>query len=341
MAARWKAKQGFVEQRENDKEELLRLKEIQEKAYSELERAKEECFSGEKMTGDAVAANATKVEEWNMTLTALDEVLTKEAEAVSGVFPLDLETRRNDIENLRRQFRKKHDAASTLNGFAGYTKKYLEQGGALSLVKQTILPDDGKPQLLTIARFGNVFGYGMNENGGLYLISQVGRIGDNRYCIDKMAAAPLQSVLLGLFPKWMEANKISGKVPTDVMQNDQTKMLVAGKKVSGYHKLYESLKAGGAVMIPLLLLPLWAVFIVVFKLFQFGFKRSIYARQYKKVSVFFDNNNIVQALAYIKTEKGVLARMIEFCLKNKDRGRGIAEKNMREMFIEEIPEMNR
>ncbi|HAJ80263.1 MAG TPA: hypothetical protein DCO75_10890, partial [Fibrobacteres bacterium] len=128
IAARWKAKQGFVEQRENDKEELLRLKEIQEKAYSELERVKEECFSGAKMAEDAVAANATKVEEWHTTLAALDEILTMEAEAVSGVFPLDLETRRNDIENLRRQFRKKQDAASTLNGFAGYAKKYLAIG---------------------------------------------------------------------------------------------------------------------------------------------------------------------------------------------------------------------
>ena len=341
IAQRWRGRQRSVEQREADKEELSRLKDLQERSYNELERAKEECLSKEKAIEDANTALAVKQDEWRIVAAALDEVLAKEAEAIVGAFPLDLEQRQNDLENLRRRYQKKQDAAATLDGFVAYMEKYIEIGNSLFIVRQKVLLENEKPVMLSVARFGNVFGYGMSENGTFYFIRQTGRMGAERYRIDKIDAAPLQTSLLRIFPSWIAAGKPSGPVPTDVMQNEQTKMLVAGKKITEYQKFYASIKAGGAVMVPLLFLPLWSMALIALKLFQFGTRRGRFAKQFKTTIAYLENNDSGKALSYVRSCKGVVARIFEVCLSRTNAQRSAVEKSVRELLIEEIPLLNR
>jgi|GEM_PF-38276 biopolymer transport protein ExbB/TolQ len=341
IARRWRDKQVSVERREADKEDLSRLKDAQEKAYNDLERVKEECLVKEKTAEDAGIALAAGRDEWRLTSSALDEVFVKEAEAISGAFPLDVEERQNELETVRRSYRKNQDAGAAVRDFAAYAEHFLTLGNSMGITRKTVLPDEGNRKMLTIARFGNVFGYGISDAGECYFIRQSGRLAADRYRIDKIDAAPLQALLVRSFPRWITSGSPSGMIPTDVMQNEQTKMLIAGKKITEYQKIYASFKAGGAVMIPLLLLPLWSLVLIILKLLQFGGKRSAYGRLYKKVTALLDKNDSGAALACATAGKGIVARMMETCLRNRTAPRAVIEKNMHEMFIEEIPQLSR
>ena len=340
MSGRWRSKQKYVEQREADKEELSRLKEVQERAYAELSRVREECLSKENGVREIVEAAAVKEEEHRQSGLSMDEILVKEAESIIEGFPLDIEERRNNLESLRRGYQKNQDAALAVDRFLEYKLKYLDLAARLSLIKRTVLADDGKPRLLTLARFGSAFAYGMSENGEFYFIRQSGRLGVDRFRIDKIESELLRESLVRYFPQWVASGSILGTIPTDVLQNEQTKMLASGKKITEYKKFITSIKAGGAVMVPLLFLPLWALILIVIKLVQFAGKRRALGKQYKKVAHYLDNNDQSGALAYARSCKGVGARIFETCLSRTDVDRGAMEKSIRELFIEELPRLS-
>ena len=337
IALRWKEKQRSVERREADKDELSALKEAQEKAYANSERLKEQRLVREKSLDDAFAGLAQRRDEWGAVEATMDELFGKEAETIPGSFPLDIDSRRADIEVLRRQFAKNRDAIGAFDGFVRYMEAYGQRGNVLSIAKQTVLPDEGNPRVLSIARFGNVFAYGMSETGECFFIRQSGRLGSDRFRIDKIEALPIASALRPSFLQWITAGAPGGAVPTDVMQNEQTKMLTAGKKVTEYQKLYASFKAGGAVMIPLLLLPLWALTLIALKLWQFGRKRGRFKRQCSTIVSFLDKKDYQGALEYAVKQRGVVARITRQCLETRGNDRAAAEKAVREILVEEIP----
>jgi biopolymer transport protein ExbB len=341
IAQRWRAKQQFVEQREADKEDLTRLKDLQERAFAEESRVKEESFSKEKMVEEELGSTSGKQEEWRGVASSLDEVLGKESQTITEGFPLDCENRRLDLETVRRRFQKRQDASAALNDLVEYKSKYLRMGSDLQIVKQTVLPNDGKPRLLSIARFGNVFAYGMAENGDVFFIRQSGKLGIDRYRIDKIEDPKVCGLLREEIPRWVSSGAITGVVPTDVLQNDQTKSLIAGRKVTKYQQFVASIKAGGAVMAPLLLLPVWALVLIILKIIQFGTRKSLYAKQYKKVIGFIEKKENSRALEYVQKSKGVMARIFEHCLSHPQASRGAIEKSIREILINEIPQLGR
>jgi len=341
IAQRWREKQRTVERREADKDELSAIKETQEKTYNDLERVREERLVREKTVEEAGSTLALKRDEWRALGAAIDDVFGKEADRIIGVFPPDVELRRNELETLRRQFGKKQDAVGAMDGYAQYAETNGQRGNVMTMVKQRVLPDEGKPQLLSIARFGTVFGYGLSEAGEVFFIRQSGRLGAERYRIDKIEFSPLLTALTPSFPQWIASGSPGGTVPTDVLQNEQTKMLVAGRKVTQYRKLYASFKAGGAVMIPLLLLPLWALALIALKMGQFGRKRGRYRRQCSAVASYIDKNDIQGALAYARRESGIVARIAESCLEHRGGERSVAEKSVRELLLSEIPYLSR
>jgi biopolymer transport protein ExbB len=341
IADRWRAKQRAVEQRESDKEELERLKESLEKTYAEIGSLKEECFSKERAAEEEMSAFEAKQGEWRSLSTALQEVFAREAKAIDETFPLDRETRRSDLESLRRSFQQRMDPAAGLDAFVEYAVHYLDLGAALTIVKQTVLADDGKPRLLTVARFGSVFGYGLSENGEMFIIRQSGRQGKGNYTVEKITAPALQTSLRALFPTWVASGSVTGMVPTDVLQNDQTSMLIEGKKIGRFRTFYHSVKAGGAVMVPLLLLPLWALVLVIFKLVQFGGRRRLYCRHYGEIVALLDADKPVQALDHAKKQNSAIGRIAKRCLIRTAADRPGLEKAVREIMVEEIPQFGR
>jgi biopolymer transport protein ExbB len=341
MTARWRDKQRFVEQREDDKQELDRLRESLEKAYSELSRMQEEILARSKALEDETNDANLRKEEWSLLSATLGDALKKEADLVIETFPLDREDRRMRLEALRNQWQSGNDAAKGLSGYLDYFEKNMRLGTAVGMQKQVVLPDEGDLRRLDIARFGNVFAYGMADSGSYYLINQTGRIGADRYAIQKVAVPDLKNYLARTMPEWVRQGAPQPPVRMDIMQNEQSRHLVAGKKSSYWTETVESLKAGGAVMIPLLLLPFWALSLILYKGFQIYGRRKLFSRQFKTFSALTSAGRFDEALGFAKTGKGMMARVFQEALERRGRDRHAAERAVRELIFHEIPVINR
>jgi biopolymer transport protein ExbB len=340
IAARYSFKQHTVEQREADKEEYERQREKQETALTNLSKIKEEALVKDQNLGEAKKTAKEKQDDWILVRNGLDEMMQKEADALVETFPTDLERRRGDLENVRRLYREKGDPISGWDEFLRYRLAAMAAGRTVTVTQAKLLPEDGAARMFSLARFGSVFAYCMDTARQVYMIRQTGRLGADRFAIESVLSPELREFLLASLPQWIQNNKVAGTVLCEVMQNEQARLLVAGKEKSSFEKFFHELKAGGWVMIPLLLLPFWALALALQKLLQFWTRRRKYVKQMEKAFALIDKGNSAQALSYAKSNKGLMARILEACLDSPNR-RDSAENTVRRLITQETPVLNR
>lgn len=338
---RWRYKQRYVEQRELDKEQMSRGRDLQERSFSELSRIKEEVFAKERLLEDEKKDVAAHKDDWEYVGATFDETLDKEAQALEDRIPLGLESRRKDLEKLRREFRNNKNVSTILPEFEKYHTKYLQKGGVVTLDRQVVMPDEGDPQEMRTVTFGNVFAYGLNDLGDPFIIRQTGKLGADRYAIEKVGAPALKTQLQKDIPEWDKNASITGDVVVDVMQNDNTGILVSGKKVNMSTKIITWLKAGGPVLFPLIILMAWAMVLVVLKLRQYSIKHKRNKDFYQNVAKLLDSKENDKAYEYAKSKKGVVAKVIRTCLEHSKWNRTSAEKAVREILIDEVPQLEK
>ncbi|MFP4522454.1 MAG: MotA/TolQ/ExbB proton channel family protein [Fibrobacterota bacterium] len=342
ISERWSKKQDYIKQRERDKEDLDRQREKQERAYSELARIKEEFLAKEKKLAEEKKALEEKEGSWKMVKSSLEDAFSKESENFKSVFPLELEKRKQDLEKIRREYRKNYYVADAWGLFADYKVKYYEKGSAIDIGKHTVLPSGyDEAQFITAARFGDVFAYGINSESEIFYIRQTGRLGAERYSIEKVVTPEIKEPLQASFPKWVEKQKVTGTVITDVLQNDQTKILLSGKKIGIFSKFKGFVKSGGPVMVPLLFLPLWALVLIIMKFLQFRKKHKSNVNIYNEVEKDLGEGNLGAAEQKVSKIDSVVARIVETCLKHSKWKREKAEEAVNEILVDELPLLNK
>jgi biopolymer transport protein ExbB len=340
IAARYTFKQHTVEQREADKEAYERLREKQERALLDLSKIKEEALVKEQNLGEVRKNAEEKKEEWTFVKNGFEEIMQKEADGLLETFPVDLERRRNDLEEVRRLFREQGDPINGWESFLSYRIDAMLAGRTVSIAQEKLLPDDGAARMFSLSRFGNVFAYCMDSSQQIYMIRQTGRLGADRYVIEPVRSEELSGFILETLPQWIQENRVTGPVMTEVMQNEQARLLVEGEKKTAFEKLRSHLKAGGWVMIPLLLLPFWILAIVIQKMVQFWTRQSRFTRQINAAMKHIDKKENGRALEYVKSQKGLMAKIIEACLESPENG-DTAENEVRKLMLNEMPILNR
>ena len=91
-------------------------------------------------------------------------------------------------------------------------------------------------------------------------------------------------------------------------------------------------------MVPLCLLPLWALLLMLIKLVQFAGKRSRNAGIYRKVEEYLNNSGREGALKFLeKKGKGAAVKIAQTCLKNGSGSRKGAEEAVKEVLMKEMP----
>ena len=340
IAGRWKAKQGHVARRETDKETLARLRETQQRAYMEQSRVKEECFAREKTIEDEKRKTAAAREDWKSVTLTVDEKLEKEAEKITGNFPLDVEQRRLMLEQVRSDETKK-GVVSRLDGHMAYIRHFIGKGSKITLTRERILPENGSPVDVQFARFGSVLGYGMNEQGKSWVVTQTGRLGEGRFAVNPVAAEELNRFLSSSYPRWIASRAVSGPVVADIIQNASSKNLISGKKVTREELIRAYFKKGGVVMYPLLALPIWALLIMLYKFLQLALVHRVSRRFSKKLIRLLDADDMEGAKKLIKKRWGTLGRVARTCLEHTERGREAAERAVKEILLKEVPGLNR
>jgi biopolymer transport protein ExbB len=341
VAARWRVRQDQVRQREADKEELSDIREKIERAYTELARLKEEGLAKADNIEDENKVVFSAKEEWKFIAVSIDDVLQKEADGLLESFPLDMEERKFDLENIRREFKRSGNSIASLQQFVEYKKGYIERGSTISFPKKTVLPNTGDPQELGMVRFGNVFVYGMNQAGEPYIFRQTGTLGADRYSIEKIGASALSEFVVSALPGWIERQQVSGPVMFDVLQNAQSKILIAGEKLDDKQKFLGWVKSGGPVMFPLFGLLVWALLLTLFKIIQIVLKSGADRTLSKNVMECLAKNDIEGAKTFAQKKRGVCARIVRTCLEHSRWNRVSAEKAVKEILVEELPQINK
>jgi biopolymer transport protein ExbB len=335
IAMRWRDRQRAVEQREIDKEELAVYTERQEKTFNALLAAKEEIFSFERRLETARKELDDKKQESRFITSTLNEMLDKEAQQLSGFFPLDIDSSRMRFELLRRDFAKKNNSVATIRALADYYVASLENGHSLELVKTTVLPDGEGALPMTVARFGTVFAYGMTEEGKVFTIGQSGREDADRYRIRRVDNPVLLQQITDEFTQWTATGRPQGNITVDIMQSDLSGEMITGKGETRYERAKKFFIAGGPVMIPLAILPLWALILILLKLAQFIGRRGFARRAFTGIAAIVDKSGIDEARVFTGKRRGYAARTAAACLDNKVTTRKGAESAVAEVLSRE------
>jgi biopolymer transport protein ExbB len=341
ISSRWRTRQRYVEQRELDKEEIVRYRDAQERLQSDVARSKEEVFVKERILEDERKQLAQKQDEWNLVYTTLAEVLQKEGDAVMDGFPLDREVRRRELELIRRDLIAPSAGARVLSKYIDFRVGFFRRGASIIISKESIIPDEGETVVMTVVRFGSVFGYGFVPGTGYYFIRQTGALGPDRYKIEKITAPLLEEAFNTVMPQWVAEGRVSGRVPVDVLQNNQTELLISGKKTTAKTALSEYMRKGGPVMIPLALILLWGVVLIIWKLILFGRKMTVNTSLSHTVMDYLSKNEPAKAHEYASKHRGVVAKIVQTCLEHSKWNRQSAEKAVREILVEEVPLLNK
>lgn len=341
ITERWRYKQRFVEQRELDKEALERLRQEQERAFAELGQTKEEVFARERLLEDTRKELDTRREEWEFVVGSFGEVFDKEAKALAGRDPLGMEARRKVLEELRRDFNMEKRPGSSLQALMGYHLDGFRSERVATIEKRTVMPDDGEVKEMTVVRIGSLFAYALSNDGEPYIMRQTGKLGVERYAIEKVGAPELATFIREAIPSWVEAGAFSSPVTVDVMQNANSRLLISGEKISPFTRAVLWFKEGGPVLIPLALLCVWALVLVLLKALQFRTKYKTISDYYETIVAHLKKGESEKALAFARTHKGVVAKVVVACLEHSRWTRGSAEKAVREILVEESPQLNK
>ena len=332
IAARWQERQRTVEQRESDKEEIARLAETQEKEMNAAVSAREEGYALERRVEEAQKNLDLKKQEDQYVRSVLNDLMEKEADRIGGFFPLDIDSATVQLESVRREFARKNNSINAIDRLAEYSVATLRNGTMVSVAPSVVLPDGGDPVPMSVARFGSVFAYGLAENGSSYTIGQSGRDGADRYRIRTIANPILHQRLV----EWFGAADTSrGTVPVDIMQSDLSGSLVTGERETVATRGRRFIKAGGPVMVPLGLLPLWALVLVILKLFQFIGKRSSARKTFTQSIQLLENGDRQGVRTYIGRRRGAAARTVACCMDKATTTRQTAESAARESVYAE------
>jgi len=335
IATRWRSRQKSLEQRETDKEDLATLTDQQEKVFNGLLTIKEERYALERRIETAQKTLDEKRQNRSIIISAINESFEKEALAVAAMFPTDVDSARLRLEEMRKEFGKKNDFLGIIRQLADYCIETLKKGTYVDLAVLPLLPDGEAVTRMEFCRFGTVFGYGKTEDGTVYTVSQSGRDGADRYRIRKIVNPQLGGPVAESFGQWSTAGAPVGLVIMDIMQSDLSGELVSGAKLTFRQRAEKFVKAGGPVMVPLGLLPLWALVLVLVKLIQYFGRLGGARRTFRLLVDGFDKEGSNGVRTGATRKKNAASRITAACVDETVTTRKGAESAAKEVLFRE------
>ncbi len=337
---RWQKKQQYIEQRESDKERTEYLKQKQEKLYQEVTRKKEEKFSIENKLQIVKTDLKLKQDDWKYTKDSFSELLKKEADKIEGTFPLNREIRQKQIEKIRNDFSQDENLSYTFKNYNKNVINSINDNSRIVHYTTSMMTNPTDAENIHIIQFGAVSAYGKSSIGSIYSISQTGRLGLQRFTIDSISNEKIAKKISNSYQSFLHSNS-KLNLPFDILQNNQSSSLIKNEKKDYSFKIKEFIKTGGPVMFPLLFLPLWAIVIASIKLIQIMIKRKSGKKFSHKVLNLIKEGKNKEAYNLVNETSGPIAKVIKTCLKHREWDRDTSEKAVREIIVEEVPQLNK
>jgi len=335
---RWKVRQKAVLEKEQNREILEQNRMSVEQLYGEIARVREEKLAREEL----LVAENSKLKDaennWKALVSVVDQKRKQADDQSGGLFPVGFEQRMANVSAAQNRFPGERFPAESFREIIKTQADQLKDSRNISSEKTTIVDDRNNPIDVNILRIGHAYAIARADSASYYL-SFFGEGVSVPFKWQKMSdpiTARNAASAISSFgtDSWTE-------IPVDMMQNDQSKTLIDGEIIPLNERISTFLKKGGFIMVPLILVAIWAIFIVLNRIIIFAiYHRRDYTFINEAVRL-LESGKISEAKTFSESGKGVLARVLNSCLKHTDQSRKSAEQSVKEMLLGELPSLDK
>lgn len=338
---RWSAKQKRVSLKEGNKEEVEQIQQQIEHLYSDVARAREEFFARDNALEKEKEILQQKQLEKDFLAQAVAAKLEKEAESNLATFPIDQDVRMAEIDRIAKEYPGKGYTSQKFNALLSHKLSMIEKSSKIGVMRRTFITDIGESVTAQVLRIGYSMAYAMTPDNDIYYCASTGKLGKNQFEWRKVNFLDMTEQLKLSFPGWIENKTITEGFPIDILQNNYSSSLVGGEPQTWKSKSIEFLKAGGPIIILLAFILLWAILLILNRVYVYTIKHQRGTRFIKETVSLLTNNEIDKAKALAKKKKGIHARILDTCLIHRQWKRSAAEKEVKEQLLAEVPQLEK
>lgn len=345
IAKRWEDKRGDMEAREKFNAAYDDLKNQLEARNQEADRLHEEIQSLQKDAEEAEAqAENAKIQFLSLAPILRDRI-TEMSSVVEKGFPAKVPERIQHYNQILKGADTKRDApAEILADILGFYKSEVGLTREITVEKRGFVRADKTPGEGALLRIGMAASAYRDDKTGAVglLLKDAGNGAVNPYDWRENLPADASAALGANLAKMEKGDAGIVSVPLDILPNQaQGKAYIQKEEKSFWKSLMHTVKTGGVFMWPLLIIPVIAIAMFLQKLITVLLSRSggprLYNQAVDKLST--DPGETVK-LCERKPRSPVL-RVIRAVAANRDKDRELAEKDVKEVLLHEVPRLER
>ncbi|MDB5046998.1 MAG: MotA/TolQ/ExbB proton channel [Fibrobacteres bacterium] len=345
IAKRWEDKRGDMDAREKFNAAYDDLKTQLETRNSESDRLHEEIQSLVKDAEEA-EANAENAKVQYLSLASLlRDRISEMSSQVGKSFPAKVPERIQLFNQILKSADSKREApAEILTDLAGFYASELALTREISLEKRGFTRADKTPGEGALLRLGMAASaYRDDKTGAVGLLIKDGGSGAlNPYEWRENLPADANAALAKSLEKMEKGEAGAVSIPIDILPNQtQGKAYIQKEEKSFWKSLFHTVRTGGVFMWPLLIIPIVVLVLFFAKLFAVFRSRAggrgLYGQAVESLST---KPEEALKLAGSQPSSPVL-RIIGAVAANRNKDRELAEKDVKEVLLHEVPRLER
>ncbi|NLE01400.1 MAG: MotA/TolQ/ExbB proton channel family protein [Fibrobacter sp.] len=335
-------RQKQVDQKNSSQQSIDKKQGEIERLYGEIARVREEILIRENSLNSAKADFEQIKEQFKGIANVTETILNKEKDATQAAFPINQQNRTLRIQRIMGEVKNKPEKVVVhLRNLQNYFLENFKQQVSCDINRETILLSDNSLRETPVIRLGTTIAFGMSDSGRSYYLGYTANNLKSPFewieMTDKQAS---QNLALSM-PKWFKTSIIEGDLYVDVLQNKFSSELLGLERKTTVAIITDYFKAGGIVMIPLGLICLWALILLFNRIVVYSMAHSRDNRFIDEAIEYLNQKKDEDAQKLASRSKGVLARILNTCLKHSKWKRPVAEKAVKELLLAEIPSLDK
>lgn len=348
IAKRWEDKRGDMDAREKFNQAYDDLKNQLEAKNQEADRLHEEIQSLQKDAEEAEAQAENAKVQFLSLASQLSDRIGEMSNNVEKGFPAKVPERMQRFNQIRKAAESKREApAEILSDLAGFYASEMALSRDITLEKRDFTRADksrGEGVLLRIGLVASA--YRDDKTGATGLLLKDGGSGAiNPYEWRENLPVEASSALaksLEAMEKGTAAAGAAVSVPVDILPNQvQGKAYIQKEEKSFWKSLMHTVKTGGVFMWPLLIIPLFVLYMFFAKLFTVVRSRAGGSKAYG-MAVDSLANRPEEALKLAREQpSSPVLKVIGAVAANRGKDRELAEKDVKEVILHEVPRLER
>ncbi len=344
IAKRWEDKRGDMDAREKFNQAYDDLKNQLEVKNQEADRLHEEIQSLQKDAEEAEAQAENAKVQFLSLASQLSDRIGEMSNNVEKGFPAKVPERMQRFNLVRKAAESKREApAEILSDLAGFYASEMALSREITLEKRDFTRADksrGEGVLLRIGLVASAYRDDKTGAAGL-LLKDGGSGAINPYEWRENLPVEASSALAKNLEAMEKGATGAVAVPVDILPNQvQGKAYIQKEEKSFWKSLMHTVRTGGVFMWPLLIIPLFVIYMFLAKLFTV-FRSRAGAKAYgKAVDSLANGPEEALKLAREQPSSPVL-KVIGAVAANRNKDREVAEKDVKEVLLHEVPRLER